>query len=327
LRPALPRRALALLHVLQLGVGYRCVRALRLAWRLCRAPAASEQQRRRLAFLAHDISLLRLFEAFVENAPQLALLLYAVLRSQAAEPAQGVGICTAALCVTWSLLDYHQALRSFLQDKYELSLRSSFVYFLWNLLLLCPRILTLALFALRWPYGVAVHFPLVWLAMFLWVTMQGTDLMESPGPEQLYRTVVAVILYFSWFNVAEGRTLGRSVIYHSFMLVDSMLLAASWLCCRPPADEHPYLIPVVLAALPCYLLGLSVRLVYYKWLHPNVRAQHPGAADEVDAGEVAEGLQGSAPALVNRRMQRLAQAHFSISLQGERSPRNGAAAA
>ncbi|XP_010074651.1 PREDICTED: XK-related protein 8, partial [Pterocles gutturalis] len=179
-----------------------------------------------------------------------------------------LGICTAFLCVTWSLLDYHQSLRSFLQDKYELSLGSSVVYFLWNLFLICPRILTVALFALLWPYGVAIHVLLVWLAMFLWVSLQGTDFMESPGPEQLYRAMVAVILYFSWFNVAQGRTLYRSIIYHSFILVDSTLLAVSWLWCRYPSEEHSYLVPVVSAALPCYLLGLALRVAYYQWLHP-----------------------------------------------------------
>ncbi|NXA41197.1 XKR8 protein, partial [Eudromia elegans] len=305
----------------------RCLRALRLGWRLWRAGAASERERSLLAFQSHDISLLRLAQSFVENAPQLVLLLYVALRTGQAEPAQGVGLCTAALCITWSLLDYHQSLRSFLQDKYELSLGASVLYFLWNLLLLCPRILALALFALLWPYGLLVHFPLVWLAMFLWVTLQGTDLMEAPGPEQLYRAVVAVVLYFSWFNVAEGRTLQRSIIYHGFMLADSALLAASWLWGRWPPDEDAYLVPALAAALLCYLLGLALRLAYYKWLHPRVRAQRPGAADAVDAGDAAEGRAGPAPALVNRRMRRLAQTHFSIPLQRERNLLNGAAAA
>lgn len=44
-----------------------------------------------MAFLTHDISMLRLFETFLENAPQLALLLYSVLRSNKAEPSQGAG--------------------------------------------------------------------------------------------------------------------------------------------------------------------------------------------------------------------------------------------
>lgn len=242
----------------------------------------------------------------------------------------GVGICTAFLCVTWSLVDYHQCLRSFLQDKYKLSWGSSIVYFLWNLFLICPRILAVALFALFWPYGVAVHFPLVWLAMFLWVSLQGTDFMESPCPEQLYRAMVAVILYFSWFNVSPGRTLYRSIIYHGFILVDSMLLVLAWLWDQSPSHEHGYLIPVVAGALPCYLLGLALRVTYYKWLHPNVRAQQEGAYDEVDANGTSSGLEFRsfpAPDLVNRRMEWLAQTQFPITRPRRQRFLNGAAAA
>ncbi|NWR78239.1 XKR8 protein, partial [Centropus unirufus] len=294
----------------------RCLHALRVGWAVCWAQEEDEEQQSHIAFLSHDISMLRLFETFLENTPQLALLLYVILRTNKAEPSQGLGICTAFLCVTWSLLDYHQSLRSFLQDKHELSLVSSFIYFLWNLFLICPRVLAIALFALLWPYGVAVHFPLVWLVMFLWVSLQGTDFMESPGPEQLYRAVVAVILYFSWFNVAPGRTLHRSIIYHGFVLVDSALLALSWLWGRPPDDGHAYLVPLVTAALPCYLLGLALRVAYYVWLHPTVRAQREGGCDEVDAGMRSPGLEFRAlsePEVVNRRMRCLAQAHFSLS--------------
>ncbi|KAM6108669.1 XK-related protein 8 [Pterocles gutturalis] len=329
LRPAVPRWLLAALHLLQLGFLFRCLHALKVGWKVCWAKAEEEEEQSRMAFLSHDISMLRLFETFLENTPQLTLLLYVILRTNKAEPSQGLGICTAFLCVTWSLLDYHQSLRSFLQDKYELSLGSSVVYFLWNLFLICPRILTVALFALLWPYGVAIHVLLVWLAMFLWVSLQGTDFMESPGPEQLYRAMVAVILYFSWFNVAQGRTLYRSIIYHSFILVDSTLLAVSWLWCRYPSEEHSYLVPVVSAALPCYLLGLALRVAYYQWLHPNVQAQREGACDEVDASGRSDGLEFrsfSVPDLVNRRMRWLAQAHFSISQPVGQRILNGAAA-
>ncbi|NWH67179.1 XKR8 protein, partial [Geococcyx californianus] len=308
----------------------RCLHALKVGWKVCWAQEEDEEEQNHIAFLSHDISMLRLFETFLENTPQLTLLLYVILRTNKAEPSQGLGVCTAFVCVTWSLLDYHQSLRTFLQDKHALSLGSSFIYFLWNLFLICPRVLAIALFALLWPYGVAIHFPLVWLVMFLWVSLQGTDFMESPGPEQLYRAMVAVILYFSWFNVAPGRTLHRSIIYHGFVLVDSALLALSWLWCRSPSDEHAYLVPVVAAALPCYLLGLVLRVVYYQWLHPNVRAQHEGSCDEVDAGGTGDRLEFRlflAPELVNRRMQCLAQAHFPISRPVRQRLLNGAAAA
>ncbi|XP_053942426.1 XK-related protein 8 isoform X2 [Cuculus canorus] len=308
----------------------RCLHMLRVGWKVCWAQEEDEDEQSHIAFLSHDISMLRLFETFLENTPQLALLLYTILHTNEAKPSQGLGICTAFLCVTWSLLDYHQSLRAFLQDKHALSPGSSFLYFLWNLFLLCPRVLAIALFALLWPYGVAVHFPLVWLAMFLWVSLQGTDFMESPGPEQLYRAMVAVILYFSWFNVAPGRTLPRSIIYHSFVLVDSALLALSWLWWRPPDDGHAYLVPVVAAALPCYLLGLALRGAYYKWLHPNVRAQRERGGDEVDADGVSSRLAFrslSGPELVNRRMRCLAQAHCPVPWPPSPRSLNGVAAA
>ncbi|XP_050182168.1 XK-related protein 8 [Myiozetetes cayanensis] len=329
LRPAVPAKLLAALHLLQLGFLFRCLHALKVGWKVCWAKAEEEEEQRHMAFLSHDISMLRLFETFLENTPQLTLLLYIILQTNKAEISQGLGVGTALLCVSWALLDYHQSLRSFLQDKYELSRGSSFIYFLWNLFLICPRILAVALFALLWPYGVAVHFPLVWLAMFLWVSLQGTDFMESPGPEQLYRAMVAVILYFSWFNVAPGRTLHRSIIYHGFILVDSTLLALSWLWGRAPSEEHWYLIPVVSAALPCYLLGLGLRVTYYKWLHPNVQVQQEGGYDEVDANGGTDGLEFrsfSEPDLVNRRMQCLAQSQFPLSQLPQQRFLNGAAA-
>uniref|UniRef100_A0A8C5UIS8 XK-related protein n=1 Tax=Malurus cyaneus samueli TaxID=2593467 RepID=A0A8C5UIS8_9PASS len=315
--------------LLQLGFFFRCIHALKVGWKVCWAKAEEEDEQRHMAFLSHDISMLRLFETFLENTPQLTLLLYIILRTNKAELSQGLGIGTAFLCVSWSLLDYHQSLRSFLQDKYELSWGSSIIYFLWNLFLICPRILVVALFALFWPYGVALHFLLVWLAMFLWVSLQGTDFMESPGPEQLYRAIVAVILYFSWFNVAQGRTLYRSIIYHGFILVDSTLLALTWLLGQAPSEQHSYLLLVLSAALPCYLLGLGLRLTYYKWLHPNMQVQQEGGYDEVDACEERDGLRFRSflePELVNRRMQWLAQTQFPLSQPARQHCLNGAAA-
>ncbi|NXU54598.1 XKR8 protein, partial [Turnix velox] len=317
-RPDLPQWLLALLHLLQLGVG----------WKVCWEKAEEEEEQSRMAFLSHDISMLRLFETFLENTPQLTLLLYVILETEKAELSQGLGICTAFLCVTWSLLDYHRSLRSFLQDKQQLSWRSSILYFLWNLFLICPRVLVVALFALLWPYGVAVHFLLLWLAMFFWVRLQGTDFMETPGPEQLYRAVVAVILYFSWFNVAPGRTLYRSIIYHSFILVDSTLLAVSWLCCCSAFEEHSYLVLLLCAALPCYLLGLALRVTYYKWLHPNLHVQPEGSYDVVDTSARSEEPEFrllSVPDLVNRRMQCLVQAQFPFSQPVGQRCLNGAA--
>lgn len=70
---------------------HRCLYALKVGWRVCWAKAEEEDEQRHMAFLSHDISMLRLFETFLENTPQLTLLLYIVLRTNKAELSQGEG--------------------------------------------------------------------------------------------------------------------------------------------------------------------------------------------------------------------------------------------
>uniref|UniRef100_A0A8D0GIF5 XK-related protein n=1 Tax=Sphenodon punctatus TaxID=8508 RepID=A0A8D0GIF5_SPHPU len=324
-RDGVSNAGLALLHVLQLGYLYRCLHALKEGWRECRSEAASETKHGYAAFLSHDISMLRLFETFLESAPQLTLVLYVILSTNKVEISQGLGICTSFLCIAWSLLDYHKSLRDFLRDKQKLSFISSTLFFLWSLLLVCPRILVLALFAAFFQFYIAVHFLCVWTAMLLWVWCQGTNFMESRAWEWLYRAGVAVILYFCWFNVAPGKTCCRSTIYHGFIFLDSAILALSWFCVG-----DSYQLPVLLTALPCYVLGLVVKCTYYKWFHPTMQAKFQAedevAYDEVDHRNEEDVVfrQGPVPpSLVNRRMYTLSKNFYVDSPDGP-SQANGA---
>lgn len=73
------------------GSPHRCLHALKVGWKVCWAKAEEEDEQRHMAFLSHDISMLRLFETFLENTPQLTLLLYIILRTNKAEFSQGEG--------------------------------------------------------------------------------------------------------------------------------------------------------------------------------------------------------------------------------------------
>nr|XP_034972769.1 XK-related protein 8 [Zootoca vivipara] len=337
LMEALPtRRTLLVLHILQLGYLYRCFYVLKVGFRVCRTKA--DKDIAYAVFLSHDISFLRLFETFLESAPQLVLGLYIILCTKKAEIFQVLGICTSFLCIAWALLDYHQTLRSFLREKHKLGRRSSTIYFLWNFLLVCPRILCLALFAVVFPNYISLHFLAVWSAMFLWVTLQGTDFMECAAFEWPYRAVVAVILYFCWFNVAEGKTCYRSAIYYTFLLVDSAILAVSWLWNTLPLnyDSH-HVAHALYAALPCYVAGILLRSVYYKCLHPTLQAAVPVTGDEIDNREPAgkgvpafrqlvvrgHGDQEAIRGHVNRRAYGLAQSFFAGSSEIAQHQGNG----
>ncbi|XP_035164279.1 XK-related protein 8 isoform X1 [Callithrix jacchus] len=299
----------------------RCMQGLQQGLLVWRQEEPSEFDLAYTDFLSLDISMLRLFETFLETTPQLTLVLAIILQSGQAECYQWVGICTSFLGISWALLDYHRALRTCLPSKPLLGWGSSVIYFLWNLLLLWPRVLAVALFSALFPSYVALHFLGLWLVLLLWVWLQGTDFMPDASSEWLYRVTVATILYFSWFNVAEGHTRGRATIHLAFLLSDSILLVATWMT---HSSWLPSEIPLQLwlsVGGGCFLLGLALRLVYYRWLHPSCHCWEP-KPDQVDGARSLLSPEGyQLPQ--NRRMIQLAQNFFPKAKDGAASPVKG----
>lgn len=211
-------------------------------------------------------------------------------------------------------MEYHRSLRSFLPDKAKQRWGSSLIYFLWNLLLIGPRVAVLALFSSVLPELMAPHFLLLWLVFLLWVWRQKTDFMDSAGGELLYRATVGLIWYFSWFNVAEGRTRGRSFIYHSFVSVDGAILMVSWWLFRDPVQTEAYAL-LLLVVLPLtHLLGLLLKALYYCCFHPKLWRPPPShdlPDSDVSFRAFSPQDQTLSSQLLNKRMSQLAANFYS----------------
>lgn len=203
----------------------------------------------------------------------------------------------SASAIAFSVTMYHRSLRSFLPDKKQQNMASSAVYFLWNVILIASRLTALALFASLLPCFIFAHFICSWLLFFFFVWRSKTDFMDSPGGEWLYRATVGLIWYFDWFNAVEGRTRYRTLLYHGYMLADISLLCALW-CWRTTATEQPHFelsplqaVVTAVSVVACYILGLFIKMFYYRWCHPNLQKEElKGSADdqdEVDSNDVA----------------------------------------
>ncbi|XP_054462173.1 XK-related protein 8.3 [Anoplopoma fimbria] len=255
------------LHVLQLGFLCRHISAIRQGFRVWwRKEEGSEYA----VYLTHDLSMLRLIETFCESAPQLTLMIYVMLTTNKARTVQFVSIAASTTSIAWMVVDYHRSLRSFLPDKAKQGWCSSLIYFLCNLLLIAPRVAALALFASVLSEYMAAHFLMLWSVFALWAWRQGTDFMDSVAGEWLYRATVGLIWYFSWFNVAEGQTRSRSIIYHSFITTDGVILLTTWWCYRDPVQTEPYALALLIALPHIYLLGLLFKALYYCCFHPKL---------------------------------------------------------
>lgn len=230
-----------------------------------------------------------------------------------------MSIAASTTSIAWMVVDYHRSLRSFLPDKAKQGWCSSLIYFLWNLLLIAPRVAVLSLFASVLGGYIAAHFLMLWCVFVLWAWLQGTYFMDSAGGEWLYRATVGLIWYFSWFNVAEGRTRGRSIIYHSFITTDGGILLATWWCYRDPVQTESYGLALLIALPLTHLLGLLFKAFYYSCFHPKLwrlPAREPGLPRDLPDSEVSFkdfSIQDSTPLsqLINRRMACHARRFFS----------------
>lgn len=302
-----------LLHVLQLG--FLC-RHFWVIWQGFRVWWRREEGSEYAVYLTHDLSMLRLIETFCESAPQLTLMIYVMLQTNKARTVQFVSIAASTTSMAWMVVDYHRSLRSFVPDKAKQTWSSSVVYFLWNLLLIAPRVAALALFSSVLPALIAPHFALIWVVFVMWAWRQQTDFMDSAAGEWLYRATVGLIWYFSWFNVAEGRTRGRSIIYHSFITVDCVILLATWWSYRDAVQSQSYSVALAVSVPLVYVCGLLLKSLYYCVFHPRLwrprsEQPHDHPDSEVTFRDMSSQDGSRSQPLVNKRMALLASSFYS----------------
>ncbi|KAM4631475.1 XK-related protein 8-like [Polymixia lowei] len=297
-------------------------------------------------YLTHDLSMLRLIETFAESAPQLVLMLTIMLQEGSVDPITVLKAAGSALAIACSITMYHRSLRSFLLDKDQQKPFSSVVYWIWNVLLISPRVVAIALFATVLPCYIIAHFLSSWMILLICAWRAKTTFMDSACGERLYRATVALIWYFSWFNVAEGQTKYRSLLYNLYVMLDLVLLfgLSSWWIYRDPTRfKLPLASAVIIstASILGYILGLILKVIYYKFFHPKIaRHQHTESGregspdvqertcfrsmeDEVDLTLVTDGVDAEImghsvpdppkPVLIkeNKRMRKLAENFYS----------------
>uniref|UniRef100_A0A3Q3WZ83 XK-related protein n=1 Tax=Mola mola TaxID=94237 RepID=A0A3Q3WZ83_MOLML len=307
-------KQLKLLHVLQLGIYFRLCESADFMLYLTKQ---NDSHTDFAVFLSHDLSLLRLIETFTESCPQLVLMVTIMLR-RGTTMFLSVSHRTT-LRGTWSVTMYHRSLRSFVLNKKQQNIASSVVYFAWNMFLVSSRLAALALFASVMPCFVFTHFFCSWLLLFFFVWRSKTDFMESPGGEWLYRATVGLIWYFNWFNVAEGRTKFRALLYHGYILGDVCLLCSLW-CWKMISTECPYFeisqlhaIITAVGVVAVNVTGLFLKILYYNCFHPNLTKEELIGEMDTDSYSQTHVIidSGPSPKHCNKRMRKLAENFYS----------------
>lgn len=232
--------------------------------------------------LATDLSMLKLFETFMESVPQLLLQLYIVLGHDETSVMQCVSMAFSFFNVAWALVDFRRCLRRSLPSVREMpSGLPTAVYLLYKLFTITTHILSYTLLLMLSIYS-TVALALLWLLGTAWAHLLKTDFCSCRSLEWLYRAVTGVILTFTFFNIKGQDTKVAMSVYYFFYTLINFMAPILLALLRPETQTTTYLLPVAGVIFGGTVLGLVCLMAYYIFLHPRAKCRE---ADEVDGLE------------------------------------------
>uniref|UniRef100_A0A8C2HDA4 XK-related protein n=1 Tax=Cyprinus carpio TaxID=7962 RepID=A0A8C2HDA4_CYPCA len=110
--------------------------------------------------------------------------------------------------------------------------------------------------------------------------------MDSPAGEWLYRATVGLIWYFSWLDMAEGHTRGRSLIYHTFLIIDTSILLATWWLYHNAERNQLHAFILIISIPLSYVLGMLIKFLYYCFTYDVTDGVEPPVDIKADSASV-----------------------------------------
>ncbi len=147
--------------------------------------------------------------------------------------------------------------------------------FIWHLCMIMARILALSLFAIAFGPYISVVIGIHWIACIIWTLFERTnfcgDVTTTPPKKRLYFElpfvlVISFVFIFLFFNVRDGSTMSRIVVYHILTSIETLVLCALFYALRPTLPYSPWLFALTVGL---YIMGVAFMSLYYAAWHPG----------------------------------------------------------
>ncbi|KFP08172.1 XK-related protein 9 [Calypte anna] len=229
-----------------------------------------------------DISMLRVFKTFLETTPQLFVQIYILMEHGKNSICQYAAIFMSFCGISISTVDYQVSLRKSLPDKEEFRLLPKFVYLFYKLLTITSWILSISLITLLSFKTSVILLIFLWICGFTWTWKQHTTFCKSKRLEYLYRTVVGIILIFTFFNVKGGKTRVCISIYYATHTVVTVGIVFTCMFWEPAVIKEIHFTILSIIVILSQVLGIIFLVVYHRCFHPTAYCRPQTYPDEVD---------------------------------------------
>ncbi|XP_022119691.2 XK-related protein 6 [Pieris rapae] len=221
-----------------------------------------------------DAALLRIFECFLEAAPQQVLQTSLLMR-QYDELAihQLLSICSSIVGMGWCLAAYQRAVRYAQQNKNNITWFGTAFQVIWHFLVTLSRITSISIIAYLFPYWTVLACTIHILIMTTWLQLvdQSTFCTQNKLAEFFFSLALGAVYLFTYILPVEGRTRYRYALYYSICGIQNVICSILWFLFVDEAMRISiYFYPVLVISIIPYMIGLVFMLMYYACFHPKV---------------------------------------------------------